>query len=238
MVSFNVLEACRVEGVTRYFMSSSSDIPSSPSLFPVEPSEIKAHGHVDTQLLQKLASEELCKNYETDFGIQTRIGRIHNVYGPMCKYRGSEANTPARLCRSVITNTDDVDTWPYLRERESYLYIDDCVEGIFQIMHSEDTAPIELVSDEKVSLLEMKELALEFSRGHVSKEHLVDMCSVRQVDHTAHFVPAVPFAVGLRRTFDWVHSEVQKEQAVLKRVARGSINCTPACELGPWFSDM
>jgi len=224
-----VIEACRVEGIARYFKGSS--LRHSPHLSSkdnlVVDSEKKGNS---AQSLKLLVVEELCRNYQDDFGIQTRSARIENAYGPLCEWKDSDASIPVAVCRTMITHVDTVRSWPGDEEYIPLLYIDDCVEEIIRVMQSEDTAPTSIVSDERITFLELKRFASIFAE-HKTTEQRIDEDLDRQ---QREIFPSI-FA-GLRCTFNWVSDQLNEEQTVLRRVAQGAKNCSRPLELGQSFS--
>ena len=169
MISFNMLEAARINKVERMFYASSACIypenkqldPSNPGLkeeyaWPAEPQD--AYG------LEKLASEEIYKHYQTDFGIQTRIARFHNIYGPYGTWQGGREKAPAAFCRKAITSTEEFEMWGDGKQTRSFMFIDDCVQGIQKIMDSDCEQPLNLGSDEYVAVWSYSRLAISAPR--------------------------------------------------------------------------
>ena len=160
MISFNVMEAARRNGAKQFFYASSACVyneskqedENNPGLkesdaWPAQPQD--AYG------LEKLCSEELIKHYGQDFGIATRIARFHNVYGPHGTWCGGREKAPAAFCRKALTSTETFEIWGNGKQTRSFMYIDDCIEGILRLMASDCTEPINLGSDEMVSMNEM-----------------------------------------------------------------------------------
>ena len=169
MISFNMMEAMRVCGVTRCFYASSAciypegtqlstemqDGLKEASAWPAQPQD--AYG------LEKLASEEVYKHYQSDFNIQTRIGRFHNIYGPYGTWKGGREKAPAAFCRKAATAVGEVEMWGDGKQTRSFTYIDDCVEGILRLTKSDFAEPVNIGSDEMVSMNEMQGMALKFA---------------------------------------------------------------------------
>eukprot|EP00850_Spirogloea_muscicola_P000615 SM000002S05695 [mRNA] locus=s2:1659500:1660994:- [translate_table: standard] len=135
MISFNMLEAARLNGVKRFFYASSACIyPEFKQLetdivalkesdaWPAEPQD--AYG------LEKLATEELCKHYTKDFGVECRIGRFHNIYGPFGTWKGGREKAPAAFCRKALTSPEHFEMWGDGMQTRSFTFIDECVEGV------------------------------------------------------------------------------------------------------------
>lgn len=225
MISFNLLEACRRSGVTRVFYSSSACIypehiqtdVNNPGLkedmaWPAHPQD--AYG------LEKLASEELCKHYMHDFGIETRVGRYHNIYGPQGTWCGGREKSPAAFCRKVLANSKEIEIWGDGLQTRSYCYIDACVEGTLRLFMSDYREPLNIGSSEMVSMNELVDLALSFEGKHLEKVHVPGPEGVRgrNSDNTLikkvlGWEPDVPLKVGLRKTYDWIKGELEREKA-------------------------
>ncbi len=119
----------------------------------------------DAYGLEKLASEELCKHYGSDFGIEVRIARFHNIYGPYGTWKGGREKAPAAFCRKVLTSADEIEMWGDGKQTRSFTFIDDCVEGILRITKSDFKEPLNLGSTEMVSCVCSQSLCLPLSRG-------------------------------------------------------------------------
>ncbi|KAG9151798.1 hypothetical protein Leryth_002078 [Lithospermum erythrorhizon] len=122
MISFNMIEASRINEVKR-----------SLDAWPAEPQD--AYG------LEKLATEELCKHYNKDFGIECRIGRFHNIYGPFGTWKGGREKAPAAFCRKALTSTDKFEMWGDGIQTRSFTFIDECVEGVLRLTKSDFREP-------------------------------------------------------------------------------------------------
>jgi 2C-methyl-D-erythritol 2,4-cyclodiphosphate synthase len=135
MISFNMLEAARINGVKRFFYASSACIyPKFKQLetnVSLKESDAGPAEPQDAYGLEKLATEELCKHYNKDFGIECRIGRFHNIYGPFGTWKGGREKAPAAFCRKTITSTDRFEMWGNGEQTRSFTFIDECVKSNF-----------------------------------------------------------------------------------------------------------
>ncbi|KAF4352736.1 hypothetical protein F8388_003389 [Cannabis sativa] len=200
MISFNMLEASRINGVKRLFYASSAciypefkQLETNVSLkeadaWPAEPQD--AYG------LEKLATEELCKHYNKDFGIECRIGRFHNIYGPFGTWKGGREKAPAAFCRKTLTSTDKFEMWGDGLQTRSFTFIDECVEGVLRLTKSDFREPVNIGSDEMVSMNEMAEIVLGFDNKDLPIQH----------------IPG-PEGDGLRFTYFWIKEQIEKEKA-------------------------
>lgn len=226
MISFNVMEAGRIKGVQRFFYASSACIyPEGKQLdtdlsaglkeadaWPAQPQD--AYG------LEKLASEEVYKHYQSDFGIQTRIGRFHNIYGPFGTWKGGREKAPAAFCRKAATAVDEVEMWGDGKQTRSFTYIDDCVEGILRLTKSDFSEPVNIGSDQMVTMNEMQELALGFAEKQIPIKHIPGPEGVRGrnsnnelIKEKLGWAPSVKLEDGLKVTFEWINEQIQKEAA-------------------------
>jgi len=223
MISFNVAEAARVAGVRRFWYASSACIyPEYKQLdenldgasglkeddaWPAQPQD--AYG------LEKLMTEELLMHYDADFGMECRIGRFHNIYGPFGTWKGGREKAPAAFCRKAITSTTEMEMWGNGKQTRSFCYIDDCVEGILRLMVSDYKKPLNIGSDEMVSMNEMAEIALGFKGASIPVKHIPGPEGVRGrnsdntlIKQVLGWAPATPLREGLKYTYDWIKVQV------------------------------
>lgn len=227
MISFNVLEAARQAGVARFFYASSACIyPEGKQLdteieggglkesdaWPAQPQD--AYG------LEKLASEEIAIHYTKDFGIECRIGRFHNIYGPYGTWKGGREKAPAAFCRKAITSGAEVEMWGDGKQTRSFTFIDDCVEGVLRITKSDYRYPLNLGSDEMVSMNEMMEMVLDFGGEKDKKtiKHIPGPEGVRGRNSDNKLIleklgwaPSIRLRDGLNVTYNWIRGELERE---------------------------
>jgi GDP-D-mannose 3',5'-epimerase len=226
MISLNMIEAARQQGVKRFFYASSACIyPEYKQLeteveggglkegdaWPAQPQD--AYG------LEKLATEELCMHYNKDFGIECRIARFHNVYGPQGTWKGGREKAPAAFCRKAIASKGEVEMWGDGKQTRSFTYIDDCVEGILRITKSDYREPLNLGSDEMVSMNDMMKMALELDgRADLPIRHIPGPEGVRGrnsdnalILEKLGWAPSVSLADGLKATHAWIKAKIEEE---------------------------
>jgi len=225
MISFNVLEAARCKGVKRYFYSSSACVynddlqldPDNPGLkeagaWPAKPQ--------DTYGLEKLYAEEMGIVYGRDFGIKFRCARFHNVYGPRGTWKGGREKAPAAFCRKAVCATSEFEMWGDGKQTRSFMFIDDCVEGIQKIMDSDCEQPLNLGSDEMIDMNDFAKLALSFESKELPIKHIPGPEGVRgrnsdntMIKEKLGWAPSIPVAVGLKKTYFWIKDMVEKDKA-------------------------
>eukprot|EP00124_Ichthyophonus_hoferi_P002468 Ihof_evm8s169 gene=Ihof_evmTU8s169 len=177
MISFNTLEAARINGVKKVFYASSAciypeniqDDPMNPGLkekdaWPANPQD--AYG------LEKLMSEEIHKHYAQEFHLETRIARFHNIYGPQGTWKGGREKAPAAFCRKTIANDKTFEMWGDGLQTRSFLFIDDCVEGIIRLTNSDWTEPMNIGSEEMVSMNQLADIAFSMEEKKLDSKSL------------------------------------------------------------------
>jgi len=254
MISFNVLEEARKAGtVKRFWYASSACIyPEYKQLnenldgasglkeedaWPAQPQD--AYG------LEKLMTEELLMHYDSDFGIECRIGRFHNIYGPFGTWKGGREKAPAAFCRKAITSTKEFEMWGNGKQTRSFCYIDDCVEGILRLMISDYKKPLNIGSDEMVSMNEMAAMALGFKGGELPIKHIPGPEGVRGrnsdntlIKEVLGWAPRTTLKEGLKYTYDWISSQVKEYVAAgntMESLTQSKVvaqNMTESCDMG------
>lgn len=172
--------------------------------------------------LEKLASEELAMHYDKDFGIECRIARFHNIYGPHGTWKGGREKAPAAFCRKALTSAH-IEMWGDGKQTRSFTFIDDCVEGILRITASDFKQPLNLGSSEMVSMNEMMETIKAFGEGEKADlpiKHIPGPEGVRGRNSDNSLIleqlgwePTIKLADGLRLTYDWIKSQLAAEEA-------------------------
>jgi len=169
---------------------------------------------------EKLYMERTCRHYREDFGLDTRIVRFHNIYGPLGTYDGGREKSPAAICRKVALADDggEIEVWGDGCQTRSYCYIDDCVEGLYRLMSSDYSDPLNLGTDRLVSINSLVDIVSEIAGKSIHRSHDLtkpqgvrgrnsDNSRLRQV---LDWEPSMPLEDGLRNTYSWIHSELTK----------------------------
>ena len=164
LINTHTLEASRVNGVKRYFYTSSACVypeykQTEANVIPLKEEDAYPAMPQDAYGWEKLVMERLCTHYREDYGIQTRIVRFHNIFGDHGTWDGGREKAPAALSRKIavakLTGNYEIEMWGDGEQTRSFCYIDDCLEGIYRLMRSEYTAPLNLGSDRMVTINEM-----------------------------------------------------------------------------------
>lgn len=232
LINTHMLEASRHNGVRRFLFSSSAcvyaqskqtDADVTPlreeDAFPAEPE--RGYGW------EKLYAEELCRYYWQDYKFETRIVRFHNVYGPLGTYDGGKEKAPAALCRKVALapDGDEIEIWGDGKQTRSFMYVDDCVEGLVRIMSSDYRDALNLGTDELVTINQLADMVCEAAGKRLKKRHNLqgpqgvrgrnsDNSRLRQV---LGWEPRMTLREGLRQTYPWIERELRKADARRKQ---------------------
>jgi GDP-D-mannose 3',5'-epimerase len=225
-VPAQVAEAARAAGIKRIWYASSACIyPESKQTdenldgasglkeddaWPAQPQD--AYG------LEKLMTEELLMHYDADFGMEARIGRFHNIYGPCGTWKGGREKAPASFCRKALTSTVEFEMWGNGLQTRSFCYVDDAVEGILRLTVSDYKKPLNIGSDEMVSMNMMADLAMSFDGANkVPIKHIPGPEGVRGrnsdntlIKEVLGWAPSTTLKEGLGYTFSWIKSQIEE----------------------------
>jgi GDP-D-mannose 3',5'-epimerase len=219
LINLNTIESARIHEVSKYLYTSSACVyPEYRQLesdavglreddaYPAEPQD--AYGW------EKLITERLCEYYADDYGLDVHIVRFHNIYGPLGTYAGGREKAPAAICRKVAAARpgDSIEIWGDGQQTRSFCYIDDCIDGIYRLMQSEFRGPVNLGSEELISIDELARLVIDLSGKEGIGLHHVDGpqgVRGRNSDNTLlrkvlAWEPQTPLRAGLRPTYEWI----------------------------------
>jgi nucleoside-diphosphate-sugar epimerase len=223
LINTHMLEASRLNGVSRFLFSSSACVYAQykqrlPEVTPLREEDAYPADPEAGYGWEKLFTEELCRYYGHDYRFDTRIGRFHNVYGPLGTYEGGKEKAPAAISRKVALALDGgkIDIWGDGEQTRSFMYVDDCVEGLLRLMSSDYREPLNLGTDRLISINELVDLISEIAGKRLSKEHdLSKPQGVRgrnsdnnRLRETLKWEPSVPLEEGLRVTYRWIENEL------------------------------
>ena len=226
LINAHMINAARENGTRRFLFSSSACVYPQhlqktadvtplreDDAFPADPEE--GYG------LEKLYMEKLCQYFTEDWGFATRVVRFHNVYGPLGTYAGGREKAPAAICRKVAAarNGSAIDIWGDGKQTRSFMYVDDCVEGIYRIMRSDYSAPLNLGTDELVSIDELVDIVSAIAGKRFVKHHDTsrpqgvrgrnsDNSRLRSV---LGWEPQTSLREGLIPTYRWISEDISRE---------------------------
>lgn len=223
LMNLNMLQAARQSGARRFFFSSSACVyprhrQDEADVTPLREEDAWPADPEPGYGLEKLYMEELCRYYRDDFGLETRVARFHNVYGPRGTYEGGKEKAPAALCRKIALaeNGDEVEVWGDGEQSRSFMYVDDCVEGIHRLMSSERSEPLNIGADRLVTINELVDLIAAAAGKRIRKRYDSSKpqgVRGRNSDNTRlrdvlDWEPRVSLEEGLAQTYQWVRGQL------------------------------
>jgi GDP-D-mannose 3', 5'-epimerase len=224
MINMNTIEAARRNGVKRLLYTSSACIypgylQKSADVTPLKEEHAYPADAEDGYGWEKLYMERTCRHYSEDFGLETRIVRFHNIYGPLGTYDGGREKSPAAMCRKVALakQNDTIEVWGDGHQTRSYCYIDDCVEGIYRLMRSDHREPLNLGQDRLVSINELVDIVAAIAGKTIHKSHdLTKPQGVRgrnsdntRLREVLGWEPQISLEDGLARTYAWISQQLR-----------------------------
>jgi nucleoside-diphosphate-sugar epimerase len=225
LINTHLLIAGRNEGVQRHFYSSSACVYNVELQAVSEVTALREEDAYpalpeDGYGWEKLFSERMCSNFHDDFGIETRVARYHNVYGPHGTYTGGREKAPAAICRKVaeakLAGGDEIEIWGDGEQTRSFMYIDDCLLGTTRIMESDILDPINLGSSELVTINQLVDAVEEIAGVRLKRRYNLDApkgVRGRNSDNTLirerlGWEPNTPLSVGLEKVYAWIYDEL------------------------------
>jgi nucleoside-diphosphate-sugar epimerase len=225
LINIHMLEAARLNGIQRFFYTSSACVyagyrQNSTDVTALKEEDAYPADPEDGYGWEKLFSERQCRHYREDHGLETRVVRFHNIYGPLGTYDGGREKSPAAICRKVALAEDggEIEVWGDGQQTRSYCYIDDCVEGIVRLMRSDWHQPLNLGSDHLVTVNELVDMVARAAGKRIGKRYDVtkpqgvrgrnsDNTRLRQV---LRWEPRTTLEEGLGTTYWWIHEQLEK----------------------------
>ena len=225
LINTHLLIAARDCGIDRFFYASSACVyngdkqtdPNNPGLKESDAYPALAE---DGYGWEKLFSERMCRHFREDFGLTTRVARFHNVYGPFGTFDGGREKAPAAICRKAIeasiTGKKDITIWGDGHQTRSFMYIDDCVKGVIDIMYSNIEEPINLGSSEMVSINQLVDIVEEIAGFKLDRKYDLDApkgVRGRNSENTLikqylNWEPSIPLRKGMKKTYNWIKEQV------------------------------
>jgi GDP-D-mannose 3',5'-epimerase len=224
-INLNIVDLCHKHKVDRVFYSSSAcmypaynqEDPDNPkcsedSAYPAAPDS--EYGW------EKLFSERLYLSYHRNYGLKVRIARFHNIYGPEGTWTGGKEKAPAAICRKVAMAKDgsEIEVWGDGKQTRSFLYIDECIEGVRRLMKSEFTGPVNIGSEEMVTINQLVDLAAGIGEKKIHKKHIPGPTGVRGrnsdnalIKSKLNWAPSNDgLRNGLKATYRWIHQQIEQ----------------------------
>jgi nucleoside-diphosphate-sugar epimerase len=223
LIDTHMLEAARCNGVSRFLFTSSACVypgylQSRPEVTALREADAYPADAEDGYGWSKLYTERLCRHYREDFGLETRIVRFHNIFGPLGTFDGGREKSPAAICRKVALarEGDEVEVWGDGLQTRSYCYISDCVEGIHRLMQSDFADPVNLGQDRMVTIDELVDLVAGIAGKRIAKRHDPSKpqgvrgrnANLDLIRSVLGWEPSVSLEEGLSRTYRWIEGQV------------------------------
>jgi nucleoside-diphosphate-sugar epimerase len=228
LINTHTLEAARVNGVRRLLYTSSACVypmyrQDRPDVTPLREEDAYPADAEDGYGWEKLFTERMCRHYREDFGLETRVVRFHNIFGPLGTYEGGREKSPAAICRKVAlaADGDAIEVWGDGLQTRSYCYVDDCVEGIYRLMRADYSEPLNLGQDRLVTINELVDIVARIAGKRVRRVHdLTKPQGVRgrnsdntRLRRVLGWEPQVSLEEGLARTYRWIAEQLGARRA-------------------------
>jgi len=225
LINAHMLEASRLNNVSRFLFSSSACVyagskQTSAEVIPLREEDAYPADPEPGYGWEKIFTEELCRYYRRDYKFETRIVRFHNVYGPLGTYEGGKEKAPAAISRKVALAQDrgEIEIWGDGEQTRSFMFVDDCVEGLLRLMASEYHEPLNLGTDRLISINGLVDLISKIAGKHLVKRHDLGRpqgVRGRNSDNTRlknvlGWEPSISLEAGLDVTYKWVEAELKK----------------------------
>jgi len=225
LINLHTIEAARTNGARRFLFTSSACIypgylQKQADVTPLREEDAYPADAEDGYGWEKLYMERTCRHYREDFGLDTRVVRFHNIFGPLGTYDGGREKSPAAICRKIARADDGgtIEVWGDGNQTRSYCYIDDCVEGIFRLMQSDHHDPLNLGQDRLISVNQLVDMVAQIAGKTIHRRHDLtkpqgvrgrnsDNTRLRQV---LGWEPSVSLEEGLTRTYRFIVSELRR----------------------------
>jgi GDP-D-mannose 3',5'-epimerase len=222
LINIHMLEAAREAHVKKFLYTSSACIyplykQQTPDVTPLKEEDAYPADPEDGYGWEKLFSERQCRHYFEDFGLETRVARFHNIFGPLGTYDGGREKSPAAICRKIALAPDggEIEVWGDGTQTRSYCYIDDCVEGVRRLMQSNHREPLNIGTERLISINGLVDIVAGIAGKRIRKRHVPGALGVkgRTSDNTRiravlGWEPGITLEEGLRRTYHWIAGQL------------------------------
>ncbi len=225
LINTHTLEAARLNGIKKYLYTSSACVypeykQTDADVKPLKEEDVFPAQPQDAYGWEKLVTEQMCLHYHDAYGMDTRIVRFHNIFGPLGTWEGGREKAPAALCRKVafakFTGDPTIEIWGDGEQTRSFCHVDDCLEGIYRLMQSDFHEPINLGQDRMVTINQLADIIAEAAGVTIEKKHVEGPQGVRgrNSDNTLlrevlGWEPEISLEEGLAETYQWIEDQVR-----------------------------
>lgn len=223
MIDMMVLKACQEQNVGKFLFTSSACVypaylQDTINPFPLKEEEAYPAEPEDGYGWEKLMMERTCRHFREDYGLQTYIARFHNIYGTHCTYDGGKEKSPAALCRKIAFAKDGeaIQIWGDGKQKRSYCYVDDCVEGLYKLMQSDYHEPINIGTDRVVSINEMVDIIANISHKLIFTDYEPNQpqgvrgrnADITKAKEILNWQPQISLEEGLTKLYQWIEKQL------------------------------
>lgn len=235
LINIHTLEAAHQNNVKRLLYTSSACVypefkQTDANVTPLKESDVYPAQPQDAYGWEKLITERLCMHYWQDYGMETRIVRFHNIFGPLGTWEGGREKAPAAMCRKVamakLSGNHEIEIWGDGEQTRSFCYIDDCLEGLHRLMRSDFREPLNLGQDRMVTINQLADIVAKIAGIEISKKHIDGPMGVRgrNSDNTLlrkvlNWEPGISLEDGLARTYAWIENQIRAKRAAARPAA-------------------
>lgn len=224
LINLNIADEAIKKKIKKLFYSSSACIyPEHNQLDPLNPTCYEASAYPaapDSEYgWEKLFSERLYLAYKRNFGLNVHIARYHNIFGPYGTYQGGKEKAPAALCRKIIEAPEDgeIEIWGDGNQTRSFLYVDECVEGTLRLIRSDFEGPVNIGSEEMISINDFAKMIIKISGKNITIKHIPGPLGVRGrnsdnklIKEKLGWTPSRSLKIGIEKTFEWIKNQIEK----------------------------
>jgi GDP-D-mannose 3',5'-epimerase len=232
LINIHTLEAAHQNNVKRLLYTSSACVypefkQTEANVTPLKEDDAYPAQPQDAYGWEKLITERLCFHYAQDYGMETRIVRFHNIFGPLGTWDGGREKAPAAMCRKVaaakMSGNHEIEIWGDGEQTRSFCYIDDCLEGLHRLMRSDFREPLNLGQDRMVTINQLADIVAKIAGVQISKKHIDGPMGVRgrNSDNTLlrkvlNWEPAISLEDGLSRTYSWIEGQMRAKSGAAR----------------------
>lgn len=225
MINLNTIESARVNKISRYFYSSSACIypeyrQTKTKLKPLKEEDAYPAEPQDAYGWEKLVTEILARYYREEYGMETRVARFHNIFGPLGTWDGGREKAPAAICRKIAiaksAGKKEIEIWGDGKQTRSFCYINDCLDGIYKLMMSDFHEPLNIGQDRMVSIDQLVDIVSKIAGVNFKKKHIPGPQGVRgrnsdnsKLRQVLKWEPKVSLEAGLAKTYNWIEKQVK-----------------------------